>query len=77
MISITVERNRRGIEWPEYYNWRLPTQADKYQSRLFNAWHDRERGSISESSNLDSKSRIKWRQLERRPIIGANCPKHR
>ncbi|KAM3721764.1 Solute carrier family 35 member [Dirofilaria immitis] len=30
-----------------------------------------------ESSNLDSASIIEWKLSERRPIIGANCPKHR
>ncbi|MCP9264130.1 Solute carrier family 35 member F2 [Dirofilaria immitis] len=44
---------------------------------LIAAWHAHERDSILESSNLDSASIIEWKLSERRPIIGANCPKHR
>ncbi|VDK77980.1 unnamed protein product [Litomosoides sigmodontis] len=82
-----VERNRRcdvhySSRWPEYCNWQLPTtstssQSGQCQSRSIAAWRVRERGSIPEPSNLDSTSITEWHLPERRPIIGANCLKHR
>ncbi|VDO42363.1 unnamed protein product [Onchocerca flexuosa] len=82
-----VERNRGGdihyfSDWPEYWNWQLPatsssSQSDQYQSRSIAAWHACERDSISKSSDQDSASIIEWQLPERRPVIGANCLKHR
>uniref|UniRef100_A0A0R3RI81 Solute carrier family 35 member F1 n=1 Tax=Elaeophora elaphi TaxID=1147741 RepID=A0A0R3RI81_9BILA len=86
-VIIVMERNRRGDirysnEWPEYCNWQLPvtsssSQSDQCQSRSIADWHAYERGLIPESSDFDSASIIEWHLSERRPIIGANCPKHR
>ncbi|VBB30061.1 unnamed protein product, partial [Acanthocheilonema viteae] len=82
-----VEKNRRcdirySNERPEYCNWQLPvtsssSQSDQYQSRSIAAWHAHKRGLIPEPSNLDSTSIIECHLPERRPIIGANCLKHR
>ncbi|EJD74808.1 hypothetical protein LOAG_17930 [Loa loa] len=81
-----LERNRGGdirysSEWSEYCNWQLPvpssSQSDQCQSHSIATWHAHERGLIPESSNLNSASIIEWQLSERRPIIGANCPKHR
>ncbi|CAG9529757.1 unnamed protein product [Cercopithifilaria johnstoni] len=84
IISLAVERNRCGnihysSEWPKY--GRLPvtsSQNDQCQSRSIVTCLARKHCSIPESSNFDSAaSIIEWHLQERRPIIGANCLKHR
>lgn len=82
-----MERTRGGdirysSNLPEYCNWHLPvipssTQSDRCQLHSIDAWHARERGLIPKSLNQESASIIEWQLSERRPIIGANCPKHR